>query len=318
MTRALVTGITGFSGRHLARHLAELGWDLTGSHSGRRMAAADKASRETGASLIRLDPLQPARLDAALASVRPRYIFHLAGRTGPCGTLAEFEEALRSHALATAALLDAVCRLRLDATVLIPGSSAQFGVAPHPERPVAETDPYRPLSLYGAAKTAEALTADCYRTAHGLAVIRTNTFNLLGPGQREDFVPAAFARQIAAIEKGLAPPVLHVGNLASRRDLTDVRDAARAYVAAATRGEPGAVYNVCSGRAPAVGELVERLRSFSSAEFEVREDPMRMRPNDLPVQIGDAGLLRRVTGWEPAIPIEASLRDVLDDWRART
>ena len=318
MTRALVTGITGFSGRHLARHLAGLGWDVTGSHSGGRMAAAAELAGKTGVSLIRLDPLRPACLEAALRSVRPRYIFHLAGRTGPCATPEAFEQALRSHALATAALLDAVYRLRLDATVLIPGSSAQFGAVPHPERPLTETEPYRPLSLYGAAKTAEALAADYYRTAHGLAVIRTHTFNLVGPGQREDFVPAAFARQLAAIEKGLAPPVLHVGNLAARRDLTDVRDAARAYVAAATRGEPGAVYNVCSGRAPSVGELLERLRSLSSAELELREDPARMRPNDLPVQIGDAGLLRRVAGWEPAIPIEASLRDVLDDWRART
>jgi GDP-4-dehydro-6-deoxy-D-mannose reductase len=261
--------------------------------------------------------MQVASVAAVLEREGPRYIFHLGGHAEAVAAAEGLAAALRNHACATAILLEAVQRVRLEATVLIPGSSAQFGNPPRPQRPITETVPYRPVSLYGVAKTAEAMTADYWGRTHGLAVIRTNTFNCIGPGQRDSFVPATFARQIAAIEKGLAEPILHVGNLVARRDVIDVRDVAKAYVAAVTRGVPGAVYNVCSGRAPSVAELIDGLCRHTRVELELHHDPSRLRPDDIPVQIGDASALKRASGWRPAIPLDTSLADVLDDWRAR-
>lgn len=315
MSVAFITGATSFSGRHLTRHLTSLGWRVVAAHSGRRPLGG--LAVEPGLQLVDLDLLQADHVAAALAVAWPRYIFHLAGRTGPVGPPDELAAAFRDHALATATLLDAVRRLDLPARILIPGSSAQFGAVVPAAQPIAEEAPYRPLSLYGVAKTAEALTVDHYRAVHGLAVVRTHTFNCIGPGQREAFVPAAFARQIAMMERGLAEPALRVGNLAARRDLTDMRDVVKAYVAAVALEHPDVVYNVCSGRAPAIADLVGMLRSLARVPFEIRQDPARLQSADVPVQIGDPARLSQATGWRPTISIERSLADLLDEWRAR-
>ena len=158
---------------------------------------------------------------ALLREARPEFVFHLAGQTG-----ADFGVLLSSHITATANLLEAARCLGLDAVILIPGSSAQFGEVPEQDQPITEDTEYRPSTLYGIAKTTEAWTAAYYQREYRMKIIRTHTFNCIGPGQRPQFVPAAFACQVAAMERGTAEPVLHVGNLESRRDMIDIRDTA--------------------------------------------------------------------------------------------
>jgi GDP-4-dehydro-6-deoxy-D-mannose reductase len=226
-----------------------------------------------------------------------------------------FARHLHGHAITTALLLEAARREAADAVLLIPGSSAQFGDVDPQLQPIDAAQPYQPRTLYAVAKSAEAWAAAHYAQTHGLKIVRTHTFNCIGPGQRAAFVPAAFASQIAEMELGLAPKVLRVGNLAARRDVTDIRDVARAYILAATRGQPGRVYNVCSGTAPSVADLVEGLRALARVQYVIEQDPARLQVVDIAVQIGDATDLQRDTGWRPEIPLAQTLSDVLEEWR---
>jgi GDP-4-dehydro-6-deoxy-D-mannose reductase len=247
---------------------------------------------------------------ALLRDSSPAFIFHLAGRTG-----VSFNEAIDSHVRATVGLLDMVRQLGLDAIIVIPGSSAQYGDVAEERQPIAEETEYKPVTLYGIAKATEAWAAAHFHRTFGMNIIRTHTFNCVGPGQRAQFVPATFARQIAAMERGETEPVLHVGNLDARRDMTDIRDVAEAYFHAATLGSPGAVYNVCSGQVVAIDTLVGILRQLSRVEFDVRQDPARLQANDVPAQRGDGTRFARDTGWRPRIGLEQTLTDVLEEWR---
>jgi GDP-4-dehydro-6-deoxy-D-mannose reductase len=307
--RALITGVTGFAGRAMALLLASRGWSVIGSHGGHLPLPADLCRLDICTMTHKLtDPTHTMNL---LRDARPDYIFHLAGRTG-----ADFGALLGSHAGATANLLEAARQLCADAVIVIPGSSAQFGDVPQDRQPITEEAEYQPSTLYGIAKTAEAWTAAHYQRLYSLKIIRTHTFNCIGPGQRPQFVPATFARQIVAIERGTAVPVLFVGNLQSRRDMIDIRDVASAYLFLATRGRPGRSYNICSGQTHSIGALVERLRDISRVEFEIRRDPERVQSIDIPVQRGDPSRLQQDTGWHPTVPLDQSLADVLEEWRA--
>jgi len=299
----------------MALRLASLGWEVTGFHRGKRAVDAS-----VGAAPIRIATGgfdDRDRLAALLADTNPDYIFHLAGQTSHCASVEEFEASLQSNVVDTCHLLDAVRSQAPGAIVVVPGSSAQFGEAPPDRRLLTEDSPYKPRTLHGVSKTAEAGAADYYHRVHGLRIVRTHTFNCMGPGQRDSFVPAAFARQIAAMEKGRIAPVLAVGNLAARRDVTDIRDVADAYLLAATRGRPGEVYNVCSGHSPSIGELIERLRGMSRVKFDTRQDAGRLQRGDVPAQRGDAGKLRRETDWRPLFALDDTLADVLEEWRAK-
>lgn len=304
--RALVTGITGFAGANLVPLLLAQGWNVVGTHS--RIRPPSPAMLHTGLQTRVHDFNDADAFDAVLREAAPDIVFHLAGQTG-----APFPTLLQSHAGATATLLDAVRRVAAHARVIIPGSSAQFGNNQAPR--IVEDAPYRPATLYGIAKVAEANVATYFHEVFGLDVIRTHTFNCFGPGQRSAFVPAAFASQIAAIERGAAPPVLRVGNLDAHRDMTDIRDVARAYLCLADQGKSGAVYNVCSGRTVLIRDLVETLRSLSRMPFEVRQDPVRVQAVDVPVQCGDPTLIATETGWAPQIPLGQTMTDVLEEWR---
>jgi GDP-4-dehydro-6-deoxy-D-mannose reductase len=148
--------------------------------------------------------------------------------------------------------------------------------------------------------------------------VLARTFNHTGPGRGAAFAESSFARQIAQIEAGRAPPVLMVGNLEAVRDFTDVRDVVRAYGALLEKGAAGAAYNVCCGRGRSMREMLEMLLAGSRTRVEVKVDPGRLRPSDVPVQVGDPSKLRTATGWEPRIPLDRTLADLLDDWRRRT
>jgi GDP-4-dehydro-6-deoxy-D-mannose reductase len=221
------------------------------------------------------------------------------------------------NVLGTEHVLKAVCQADLDPVIVIPGSSAVYGLVRPDDLPIRESQPFRPSNPYAVSKIAQEMLAYTYYARYGLKVIRTRAFNLVGPGQPSSLVGSAFAQQIARIEAGYAEPVLRVGNLAAQRDFVDVRDAVGAYWLAAQRGQPGDVYNICSGLGVSIRTCLDELLMLTEEPIEVVQDPTRVRPSDIPVSVGDGSLLRKQTGWRPMIPLERSLADLLEEWRGR-
>jgi GDP-4-dehydro-6-deoxy-D-mannose reductase len=207
--------------------------------------------------------------------------------------------------------------LQQDPVIQIAGSSEEYGLVLPDEVPIKETNPLRPLSPYAVSKVAQDLLAYQYHQSYGLKTVRTRGFNHTGPRRGDVFVTSNFAKQIASIEAGLQEPVIRVGNLESVRDFTDVRDTVRAYWLAVEKGRPGEVYNIASGREITIRQLLDNLVALSRTQVEVEVDPERLRPSDVEVLIGDASKFHADTGWEPTIPLEQTLEDLLDFWRER-
>ena len=184
------------------------------------------------------------------------------------------------------------------------------------ELPIRETNPLRPLSPYAVSKVGQDLLGYQYWMSWKLDSVRTRGFNHEGPRRGPVFVASDFAKQIADIERGHKPPVLSVGNLDARRDFTDVRDMVRAYWLALEKCEAGEVYNICSGKAWSIQEVLDRLLTLTKVKIQVKQDPTRLRPSDVPVLLGDYSKFAKVTGWAPTIPFEQTLQDMLDHWRA--
>lgn len=188
----------------------------------------------------------------------------------------------------------------------------------HPDEiPIRETNPLRPLSPYAVSKVTQDLLGYQYWMSWKVDAVRTRGFNHEGPRRGPVFVASDFAKQIADIEKGRRAPILMVGNLEAKRDFSDVRDIVRAYWLALEKGEPGEVYNICTGRAWSIREVLDLLLSMTKAKIEVRQDPARLRPSDVPILLGDASKFTRATGWKPTIPFEQTLADMLAYWRER-
>jgi GDP-4-dehydro-6-deoxy-D-mannose reductase len=214
-------------------------------------------------------------------------------------------------------LFEALRQLGLDCVVQIAGSSEEYGLVLPGEVPIKETNALRPLSPYAVSKVVQDLMGYQYFMSYGLKVVRTRAFNHSGPRRGDVFVESNFARQIAVIEKGGSKPVIKVGNLDARRDYTDVRDICRGYHLAVTRGEPGEVYNICSGKDYSIRQVLDTLLSFSDRTVEVQVDPTRLRPSDVEILLGDNTRFGERTGWRPTIPVERMLRELLDFWRER-
>jgi GDP-4-dehydro-6-deoxy-D-mannose reductase len=292
----LVTGGHGFAGRHLLAHLRSRGEE----------AAAPKRSE--------LDLLDVAAVRSALRELRPRAVFHLAALASVTRAWEAPREVLVENLEMTLNVLEAVRAEAPETPVLRASSGEVYGA---PERlPVEEDAPLRPQNPYAVSKAACELLAGQYVDAHTLRVVRTRAFNHAGPGQSEEYVAGTLSRQVAEAElAGLEAVVLRTGNVDSARDFTDVRDVARAY-AAAVELDPGA-YNVCSGRATSVRELIELLRRLARIEVRHEADPARVREHDVPEIRGSAERLRSAVGWSPEIPLETTLHDALDAWRER-
>lgn len=310
VARALVTGASGFVGPHLVAALAGAGFEVWTTDREAGTAADDK--RHTSCDLG--DPLT---VRALFERVRPEWVYHLAGLSSVAYSFQNPREVLLTNCGAAVNVLEAVRQVAPAARVLVVGSAEQYGNVPETEQPIREAQPFRPASPYAVSKVAQEHLALQYARAFGLHVVATRSFNHSGPGQSDRFVLPAFARQVALAESGAQAPVLRVGNLDVARDFLDVRDVVRAYVLLAESGEPGQAYNICSGAARPVRDLLEVLLRLARVELRVETDPARSRPADLPVLRGDPHRLQERTGWQPAFTIEATLRDILDDWRQR-
>ena len=310
----LITGVAGFVGGHMVDFLRHQHPEATivglDNHPGAR-------ARALGIEIVQADLEDAASVRAAFARLRPDRVIHLAAQSSPQRSWEDPAGTLRTNVLGMLHLLEAVRSGAAAPRILAIGSADEYGlVSPH-EAPLREDAPLRPASPYAVSKVAQGYLALQYALSPGLHVVRTRTFHHTGPRRGEQFAESSFARQLAEIEAGQRPPRLEVGNLEVVRDFTDVRDVVRAYWMLLDRGVPGEVYNVCSGRGVRLGELLERLIALSGRRVEVHVDASRLRPVDAPILIGDPGRLRAATGWEPGIPLERTLADLLDYWRER-
>jgi GDP-4-dehydro-6-deoxy-D-mannose reductase len=311
----LVTGVTGFVGTHLVELLQQERADVEIYGVVRR--GVERVSLPPRVHKIEAEIEHPASVDAVFDVVRPDRVVHLAAQSSVHQSWLDPDGTLRTNLHGTLHVLEALRRRGLRAPMLVVGSADEYGEAEPSLLPLREDCPLRPSSPYAVSKVAQGYLALQYVLSHRLPVLRTRTFPHTGPGRGEGFAESSFAKQLAEIELGRRAPVLEVGNLDAVRDFTDVRDVVRAYWLLLEKGEPGEVYNVCSGRGIAIREILQRLIALTRADVEVRVDPARLRPADIPVLVGDPARLRRATGWQPCLPIERTLQDLLDDWRRR-
>jgi GDP-4-dehydro-6-deoxy-D-mannose reductase len=290
--RAFVTGIGGFVGPHLVRHLLAQGDEVAGSYLGRPLGQAGVREWE-------LDLADTAGLARAIGESDADVVFHFAGRTHVGASWQQMPEYFEANVAGTDNLLRAAAGRR----VVFASSAEVYGLVPTDEQPIAEERPPAPRTPYALTKAAAELIA---RRAGALVV---RTFNLIGPGQDPSFALPAFASQLVAVAAGTREPNLRVGNLAARRDFVHVDDAAIAYRLLAERGEAGAVYNLASGEATAISAVLACLLRVAAVEVAIVEDPERMRPADLPLLQGDASRLRAM-GWRPQRTVEEAVREL--------
>ncbi len=307
----LVTGAAGFVGSHLIDALHSSGTRVCGLYRP-NTPPLDWASVGSSIDWLALDLLDRKATAAAVADLRPLTIFHCAGAAHVGMSFNRTTPTFETNVLGTHHLLDAVRRSNLPARVLVPGSGLVYRPSP---KPLAEHDSVRPASPYALSKLAQELLGMHFYRDDGIEVLLPRAFNHIGPRQDPSYSASGFARQIALIEAGRTDPVLFVGNLDSQRDLSDVRDTVRAYLLISERGEPGRIYNVCAGRACAIGDILEGLIARARVKVTIRTDPARLRPHDASLLIGDAGRIERELGWKPEMPLERTLDDLLDHWR---
>jgi GDP-4-dehydro-6-deoxy-D-mannose reductase len=305
----LVTGGAGFAGSHLLDLLAAApdrpplsAWHRPGRPPGHAVE---------GVEWDAVDVLDDQVVRDTIARRRPAVVYHCAGAAHVGGSWTRVTPTFAINVRGTDVLLDALRRARVEATVVITGSAMVYEPAPVP---LAEDHALVPPSPYGLSKLAQEMLGR--HAGGGLDVRVARSFNHIGPRQDPAFAAANFARQIADIEAGRREPEITVGNLEARRDLTDVRDTVRAYRLIAERGTPGRVYNVCSGRALAIRELLDGLVARARVPVRVRVDPARYQRNDLPLLVGDPARIHAELGWSPQIPFERTLDDLLAYWRS--
>jgi GDP-4-dehydro-6-deoxy-D-mannose reductase len=303
--RTLVTGGNGFVGRHLVARLREDGGDVL---------IAGRA--HDGDVDLPLDLTDEQNVRGVVEIAKPDRVYHLAAQAFVPEATRDPIATYDVNAIGTARLYEALRELDSKPRVLYVSSAEVFGIREPREYPIAEDAAARPATPYAASKLAgEAIALASGRT-YGIPTIVTRAFNHIGPGQSDRFAVASFAAQLAAIAAG-GPSLLLVGNLKAERDFLDVRDVVRAYATVLENGAPGEVYNVCSGTPVSMQEILRKLVMIARVAVEIREDPERMRPSDIPVAFGNNAKLKSATGWIPDFSLDASLRDIYADAQAR-
>jgi len=312
--KALITGITGFAGSHLADYLIdEQGIEV---HGIRRPRSRIEFLRYD-VHYHEGDITDFGSVADIVADVLPDYIFHLAAQSFVPLSWQAPRATLEANIMGTLIILEAALAVKPDAIIQIAGSSEEYGLV-HPwECPITELQPLRPMSPYGVSKVAADLLGQQYSKSYELPVIITRAFNHTGPRRGEQFVTSKIARQHALIKLGKAEPVLRLGNLEAIRDFTDVRDMVRAYWLAATKCKPGIPYNIGTGEGHSIREVVCQLHDITHILPYLEQDPQFMRPSDVPLLIAYPFEFVEATGWKPEIPFEQTLRDLFDYWMRR-
>lgn len=324
--RALITGITGMVGSHLAEYLlANTGWDVIGMCRWRSpldnlSGLVGRINRGDRVRLLYGDLRDEPSIRRVVEESRPDFVFHLAAQSFPRTSFDAPLDTLDTNVQGTVRVLDALRAVRPDATIHVCSSSEVFGRVPKEKIPIDEDCGFHPASPYAISKVGTDLVGRFYAEAYGMRVMVTRMFTHTGPRRGDVFAESTFAKQIALAEKGLIDPVVKVGNLDSLRTVADVRDAVRAYHMLLTVDPvPGAVYNIGGTHSCTVGDILRTLLAMSPVgnRIRVEVDPDRLRPIDADLQVPDTRRFQAHTGWRPEIPFETTMRDLLDYWRDR-
>jgi len=316
MKKVLITGITGFVGSHLARHLlSQKMYDIIGTY--RSETGLEELKKQN--QQIRFKKLDLNNADAVeevIVSENPDYICHLAAQASPSKSFSSPVETLTNNIISEFSILDTLRKHKLEQVrVLIISTGEIYGMVTPSDIPVDEETPLRPTTPYAVSKIAQDYLSLQYHLSYKIDTVRVRPYNHIGPGQKEGFVVSDFAKQIAEIEAGKKDPVLSVGNLDAGRDFTDVRDVVRAYELALQKGKSGDVYNIGFGKSHKIADVLQTLLSFSKTKIAVKVDPNKFRPIDVPEIVCDYQKFHKLTGWKPEIPFERTLQDILDYWR---
>jgi GDP-4-dehydro-6-deoxy-D-mannose reductase len=309
--RCLITGCDGFIGRFLTDLLLNEGIKVYGAV--KKFTEQCEVLKDI-ITVLEYDLLQKERAAEVMTEVKPDYVIHLAAWADIPSSWKDPEKAITTNTLGTLYLLEGIRKAGINPTVEVICSSAEYGLCRPDEIPVREDKEFRPASPYAVSKIGEDMLAYLYWSCYGMKIVRVRPFHITGPGKEPDAY-SDFSRGIVAIERG-KKKALEVGNLEAVRDIVDVRDCARAMWRLILKGQAGEAYNICSGRGYKIADMLARLVSLSTKDIKVKPNPAKMRPADDPVLIGDSSKLRGL-GWEPQIPIEKTMADILDYWRER-
>ncbi|MFN8451567.1 MAG: GDP-mannose 4,6-dehydratase [Anaerolineae bacterium] len=308
--RVLITGADGFAGHHLIQELASSGYELHGTSFRPFEAAGVPVTYHTA------DLRDEQFVSDLLASLEPDQIYHLAAQASPARSYSAVWSTLENNIRAQLNVILGCLKNGLKPRMLVISSGDIYGDQTG-QKPATEDMPLRPSNPYSVSKVTQDMLALQYFLSNDLPIMRARPFNHLGPRQSPGFVAPDFALQIAKIEAGQQQPTIRVGTLSAERDFTDVRDVVHAYHLIMERGVPGDVYNIASGKTWTIREVLDMMLSLSDVEISVESDTMRLRPGGTSKVWGDATHLREVTGWQPTIPLEQTVRDVLEDCRQR-
>lgn len=323
--KALITGITGMVGSHLADYLLKnTDWDIYGICRWRSPMdnvehLMDRVNKKDRVRFLYGDLNDFGSLFFALKEANPNYIFHLAAQSYPKTSFEMPIDTLNTNILGTCRLLEAVRKLEMDPIIHVCASSEVFGRVPKEKLPIHEDVNFHPASPYAISKTGTDLVGRFYAEAYGMKIMTTRMFTHTGPRRGDVFAESTFAKQIAMIEAGMLPPIVKVGNLDSLRTWSDVRDAVRAYYMLVTmKPTPGEYYNIGGTYTATVRQMLDYLLSISTKkDIKIEIDPERLRPLDADLQVPDTSKFRNHTGWQPEIPFEKTMQDLLNYWRER-
>ena len=308
--KALVIGGGGFVGPYLVRHLTDdLGYEVTVTKTVKETLTMDNAT------VRNLDILDMEQIRTLLEEEKADYLFHLAAQSSVAYSWKNPTLTVDVNIKGCINLLEAIRLVDKKPRVLLIGSGEEYGHIKKDECPIIEDNVVRPGNIYAATKSCQNMLGRIYSDAYNLDIMMVRAFNHIGPNQTPMFVVADFCKQVADIEKGKQEPVINVGNLSAKRDFTDVRDVVKAYAKLVAGGKRGETYNVGTGHAVAIQDILNKIISMSDKDIEVKVDPGKLRPVDVPIIEPDISKIKREVGWEPLIPLEQTLRETLEHWR---
>lgn len=313
--KVLITGATGFVGSHLCEYLIRNGDNVHGTFIYQHEIDILPELVRQHVVLHQCDLIEIDQIREVIKTVRPERVYHLAAISSVHKSWEGRELVLRVNLFGWLSLLEGLQQFCPETRLLMVSSGEVYGKVSEAQQPIPETQPLHPLNPYAASKAAQELLCYQYIHADQLPIVIVRPFNHTGPRQVPNFVCPDFAKQIVEIEKGLREPVISVGNLEARRDFSDVRDIVRAYHLVLEQCPTGTPINIASGKAWAIQDILDMLLQFSNVPIEVRQDPDRLRPSDVPLMLGDYTLLYQQTGWQPEIPFKETLLSVLEYWR---
>lgn len=316
MKKALIIGCAGFVGSYLIDHLqGDCGWSIVSTKMVHEEIKLDPKYDQNHIKIRNLDILNLDAIYELLSDERPDFIFHLAAQSSVSLSWKNPALTIDVNIKGTVNVLDAIRRLDYQPRILLIGSGEEYGHILPDETPIQEDTKTRPGNMYAATKVCQNMIGKIYHEAYQMDLLSVRAFNHIGPNQTPVFVVADFCKQVAEIEKGIKEPIIRVGNLSAKRDFTDVRDVVRAYALLMNSGTAGETYNVGSGLAIAIEDILQLILSHSKEKIEIIVDPDRLRPVDVPIIEADITKLQQTTGWKKLIPLEQTIQDTLNYWR---